>query len=84
MQGVLGMNAVRAKVWLGIVGGALIAMGAGALGVWSLFLVWSHHMFIMGASSPVGYAVLFLPLLAIAAGLGLVVRALRRGQVGLG
>jgi hypothetical protein len=75
------MDETRKRVWLGILGGGLFAMGAGLLLLWALQLAWSKHMFLFGLHLPAAVLSLLSPFVLLAMGGVLVVSALRRERV---
>jgi hypothetical protein len=68
----------RMPVVLGIMGGALSALGFSLLLAGGLFLLFLHHMFIVGIRWPSFLLVLILPVLFIGSGLLFIRRALHR------
>ena len=72
------MDRTRKKIMLGILGGGLIVMGLGVVFVWASFLIWSHHMFIIGLQFPAAILPLSLPFVLLIIGIFFVVNALRR------
>jgi hypothetical protein len=69
---------MRAKVLCGMLSGALIAFGLSLIGWVALFQVFSHHMFIIGISSPIGAIICAIPFLLIIVGVFVGMRALKR------
>jgi hypothetical protein len=68
----------RMPVVLGIVGGALSALGFSLVLAGGLFLLFLHHTFIMGINWAIFLLVLSLPILFFCSGLLFIRRALRR------
>jgi hypothetical protein len=69
---------MRAQVLLGMLSGALVALGLSLIMWFFLFQVFSHHMFIIGIQSPVGVIFCSIPVLLVTTGAVIGVRALRR------
>lgn len=69
---------MRRQVILGMLSGALMAFGLSLIVWFLLFQVFSHHMFIIGIRSPIGYIVCATPALFVIAGIIIGVRALKR------
>jgi hypothetical protein len=57
--------------------GSLIAMGFGLIFVYALFASFLHYMFIVGFQSPMTLLVLLFPMLLVAAGTAVAMRAIR-------
>jgi hypothetical protein len=68
----------RLPIVLGILGGALCALGFSLVLAGGLFFVFLHHMFIMGIRWTIFLPVLSLPILFFCIGLIFIRRALRR------
>jgi hypothetical protein len=68
----------RTPIILGIVGGALAALGFSFFLAVGLFLVFLHHMFVVGINWAIFLAVLSVPVLFFCSGLVFMRRALRR------
>jgi hypothetical protein len=72
------MTETGRKVALGMIGGCLITMGLGWIAFFLWFLVWSHHMFIVGFSFPRSLLAIAIPSVLMTAGVMVARRAFRR------
>jgi heme/copper-type cytochrome/quinol oxidase subunit 1 len=75
------LNTGRSAILFACLAGVLITMGFGVIAVWLSFLVWSHHMFIVGLQFPRAAIALSLPVILVAAGIVSLIAALRRIRV---
>ena len=75
------LNTGRSAILFAFLAGVLITMGFGEVAVWLSFLVWSHHMFIVGLQFPRAAIALSLPVILVVAGIVSILAALRRIRV---
>ncbi len=68
------------KVWLGMLSGSLVTLGAGIIVTLALFISWLRHMFILDVQYYKAALVGAIPIILVAAGVALGVRALRNPE----